>query len=125
MENSESIKELAIALNKVQTELQAAKKGSENPFFHSKYADLLAIWDACRELLTNNGLAITQIADTDSEGRAVLETVLMHISGEWIKGRLPLSPVKTDPQAQGSALTYARRYSLSAMRSFSIGASLA
>lgn len=115
MEKSESIKELAIALNKAQATLQVAKKGSENPFFHSKYADLLAVWDACREALTNNGFAITQIADTDSEGRAVLETVLMHTSGEWIKGRLPLLPVKTDPQAQGSALTYARRYSLAAI----------
>ena len=115
MEKSESIKELATALNKVQATIQAAKKDSVNPFFKSKYADFLAVWDACREALTSNGLAITQIADTDSEGRAVLETVLMHTSGEWIKGRLPLSPVRADPQAQGSALTYARRYSLSAI----------
>ena len=115
MEKSESIKELATALNKAQATLQAAKKGSENPFFHSKYADLLAVWDACREALTSNGLSVTQIADTDSEGRAVLETVLMHTSGEWIKGRLPLATVKTDPQGQGSAITYARRYSLSAI----------
>jgi len=65
--------------------------------------------------LTSNGLAVTQIADIDSEGRAVLETVLMHTSGEWIKGRLPLLANKPDPQAQGSAITYARRYSLSAI----------
>lgn len=115
MEKSESIKELATALNKAQATLQAAKKGSENPFFHSKYADLLAVWDACREALTSNGLSVTQIADTDSEGRAVMETVLMHTSGEWIKGRLPLATVKTDPQGQGSAITYARRYLLSAI----------
>jgi len=115
MEKSESIKELAVALNKVQATMQTAKKGSENPFFHSKYADLLSVWDACRETLTSNGLSVAQIADMDSEGRAVLETVLMHTSGEWIKGRLPLSTVKTDPQGQGSAITYARRYSLSAI----------
>lgn len=115
MEKSESINELATALNKVQVDLQAAKQGSENPFFHSTYADLLAVWDTCRETLTSNGLSISQIADMDSEGRAVLETVLMHTSGEWIKGRLPLMPIKHDPQAQGSALTYARRYSLSAI----------
>lgn len=115
MEKSESIKELAIALNKVQSTLQAAKKGSVNPFFHSKYADLLSVWDACRDDLAANDLSVTQIADMDSEGRAVLETVLMHTSGEWIKGRLPLSTVKTDPQGQGSAITYARRYSLSAI----------
>ena len=115
MEKSESIKELATALNKAQAILQIAKKGSENPFFHSKYADLLAVWDACREALTSNGLSVSQIADTDFEGKAVLETILMHTSGEWIKGRLPLMPVKSDPQAQGSALTYARRYSLSSI----------
>ena len=115
MEKSESIKEIATALNKVQATLQAAKKGSENPFFHSKYADLLAVWDACRDTLTLNGLAVTQIADIDSEGRGVLETVLMHTSGEWIKGRLPLTTAKNDPQGQGSAITYARRYSLSAI----------
>ncbi|HUV46275.1 MAG TPA: ERF family protein [Dehalococcoidia bacterium] len=115
MEKSESIKELAIALNKAQATLQVAKKGSENPFFHSKYADLLSIWDACREALTSNGLSIAQIADTDLEGKAVLETILMHTSGEWIMGRLPLSTTKTDPQGQGSAITYARRYSLSAI----------
>jgi len=115
MEKSESIKELAAALNAVQADLQAAKKESINPYFKSTYADLSSVWNACRETLTTNGLSVTQIADMDSEGRAVLETVLMHTSGEWIKGRLPLSTVKTDPQGQGSAITYARRYSLSAI----------
>ena len=115
MEKSESIRELAVALNKAQATLQVAKKGSENPYFHSKYADLLSVWDACRGALTSNGLSISQIADTGLEGKAVLETILMHTSGEWIKGRLPLLPVKADPQAQGSAITYARRYSLSAI----------
>lgn len=115
MQKSESITELAKALNKTQAKLQVAKKGSENPFFHSKYADLLAVWDACREALTQNGLSVSQLADTDAEGKAVLETILMHESGEWIKGRLPLLSVKADPQAQGSAITYARRYSLSAI----------
>ena len=115
MEKSESIKELAIALNKAQATLQVAKKGSENPYFHSKYADLLSVWDACREALVSNGLSVVQIADISLPDKAVLETILMHTSGEWIKGRLPLLPVKPDPQAQGSAITYARRYSLSAI----------
>lgn len=115
MEHSESIKELAAALSRAQSTLQTAKKGSENPFFHSRYADLLSIWEACRETLTANGLSISQLGDVDTDGRAVLETVLMHESGEWIKGRLPLMSIKADPQAQGSAITYARRYSLSAI----------
>lgn len=115
MEKSESIKELATALNKVQSKLQAAKKGSENPYFKSKYADLLAVWDACREPLTENGLSVVQVADTDEQGRGYLETLLIHTSGEWVKGRLPLMSLKADPQSQGSAITYARRYSLSAI----------
>jgi len=115
MEKSESIKELATALNKVQSTIQAAKKGSENPYFKSKYADLLAVWDACREPLTENGLSVVQVADTDEQGRGYLETLLIHTSGEWIKGRLPLMSLKADPQSQGSAITYARRYSLSAI----------
>ena len=115
MDKSESIKELASALNKAQATLQGAKKGSENPYFHSKYADLLSVWDACRGALVSNGLSVSQIADMTPDGKAVLETILMHTSGEWIKGKLPLLPLKADPQAQGSAITYARRYSLSAI----------
>lgn len=115
MEKSETIKELASALNKAQANLQVAKKGSENPYFHSKYADLLSVWEACREALVCNGLSVSQIAEMAPDGKAVLETILMHTSGEWIKGKLPLLPVKPDPQAQGSAITYARRYSLSAI----------
>jgi len=115
MEKSESIKELAIALNKVQANLQTAKKGNENPFFHSKYADLLSIWDACRDVLVENGLSVAQVGDFDEQGNTYLETILLHSSGEWIKGRLPLHAMKPDPQGQGSAITYARRYSLSAM----------
>lgn len=115
MEHSEQMNELATALSKAQSTLQVAKKGSENPFFKSKYADLYSVWAACREALTTNGLAVSQVADVDAEGRAVLETVLMHTSGQWLKGRLPLMAVKPDPQAQGSAITYARRYSLSAI----------
>jgi len=114
MEKSETIGELAKALVKVQAELQPAIKGQVNPFFKSSYANLLEIWQVCRKPLTDNGLSITQIAD-DREGKTNLETVLMHESGEWIKGCLPLMPIKQDPQGQGSAITYARRYSLAAI----------
>ena len=115
MEKSESIKAIAMALNKVQAELQTAKKGSENPFYHSKYADLLSVWDACREPLSKNGLAVTQVGGTDGEGKPILETILLHESGEWIKGSFPLLLTKQDPQGVGSAITYMRRYSLSAI----------
>lgn len=115
MEKSATIKELATALAKAQATLQAAKKGSVNPHFQYKYADLLSVWDACREALTANGLSVAQMADVDEEGKTVLETILMHTSGEWIMGRLPVLSIKADPQGQGSAITYARRYSLSAI----------
>ena len=115
MNSSANLKELASALSKAQAILQVAKKGSENPFFHSKYADLLSVWTACREALTINGLSIVQVIDIANDGKAFLETILLHESGEWITGRLPLLAIKQDPQAQGSAISYARRYSLSAI----------
>lgn len=110
-EQSQSIAELAKALVKVQSELKAAKKDSENPFFRSHYADLNAVWEVCRGPLTKNGFAVVQAGDGDC-----LVTTLIHTSGEWIRGKMKLTPVKqNDPQAQGSALTYLRRYSLAAI----------
>jgi len=114
MQKSESIKELATALNAAQKEIAAAKLNSENPYFKSKYADLASVWGACRDALSKNGLAVSQL--TKSEGDLIgVETVLMHRSGEWLSETLLLKPTKTDPQAAGSALSYARRYALSAI----------
>ena len=115
MQKSESIKELASALAKAQAKLQVAKKESENPFFHSKYADLSSVWAACREALTSNGLSVVQVGKTGNNGASYLETILLHDSDEWISGELPLLPIRQDPQAIGSALTYARRQGLSAI----------
>ena len=112
---SATIGQLAAALAKAQRGIQAAKKDSLNPHFRSKYADLASCWDACREQLTSNGISVVQ--PIHNEGPyAFLKTVLMHESGEWIaSGSYPLKPVKDDPQGLGSAITYARRYSLCAM----------
>lgn len=112
MNKSDTIAELAKALNKAQGEMKAALRDSENPFFKSSYADFASVWETCRPALVKNGLAVSQICI--NEGNMVgVETILMHTSGEWIANRLLLTPVKADPQAQGSAITYARRYSLS------------
>lgn len=111
---SPEIKDLAAALAKAQLELRAATKDKENPFFRSKYADLTEVMEACREPLAKNGLAITQGMAFEGD-RVVLVTTLMHMSGQWIRGFYPINPVKNDPQSTGSATTYARRYSLSAM----------
>lgn len=114
MNKSETIGELAKALVQVQAKIEGAKMDSENPFFKSKYADLSSIWEACRKPLTANGLAVVQTADTD-DSRVIIETTLLHTSGEWISGRLAITPMKPDPQGVGSAITYARRYCLAAI----------
>jgi hypothetical protein len=111
MEQSESIKELAAALAKVQGELKPAPKDSENPFFKSSYADLATVTKTALPVLSKNGLSVSQVA----EGEGAITTQLMHTSGEWIRGTLTLKPVKADPQGIGSALTYARRYALAAI----------
>lgn len=116
MENkSATIGELAKALCNVQSKLAGAKKDSTNPFFKSKYADLAACWDACRDLLSANGLSVVQTTSVEEGWELVLDTVLMHTSGEWIDGQLPVKLVKSDPQGLGSAITYARRYALCAI----------
>ena len=116
MEKSDTIGELAKALAAVQGKLAGAKKDSENPFFKSKYADLSSVWDSCRKLLADNGLAVVQTCSA-GYGREVIrvDTILVHTSGEWISGQLDITPSKNDPQGIGSALTYARRYGLSAI----------
>jgi hypothetical protein len=114
MTRSDSIAGLAAALSKAQATMTSAKKDSTNPHFKSRYADLASIWDACREPLTKNGLAIVQLPGKDEAGYYV-ETVLTHASGEFISDKLHIVPTKDDPQGLGSAITYARRYGLSAV----------
>jgi len=111
MNKSESIKELAAALNKAQAEMSGAKKKATNPFFKSKYSDMNAVVDAVRVPFCDNGLSYSQFPLFEN-GCVGVETILMHESGEWISSVLMLPMVKQDPQAAGSAITYARRYSL-------------
>lgn len=112
---SESIANLAKALSAVQGALKPATKSAENPFFKSHYADLPACWESVRGPLAANNLAVVQTTEVTPAGAVVLVTTLTHTSGEWIKGSYPINPVKQDPQAIGSAVTYARRYALCAM----------
>jgi hypothetical protein len=114
MTRSESIAALANSLAKAQAAMSAAKKDSINPHFKSRYADLASIWDACRDSLTKNGLAVVQLPGKDEAGYYV-ETVLTHASGEFIADKLHIVPTKDDPQGLGSAITYARKYGLSAI----------
>lgn len=115
MNKSESVKELAAALCKAQGALKGAVKDTANPFFKSKYADLASVWDAVREPFSANGLSIVQVTLPSEGNEIVLETTLMHSSGEWVSGVLSLPVSKADAQGYGSAMTYARRYGLAAI----------
>lgn len=108
------MKALATALVKAQASIEGAKKDSTNPHFKNKYADLGAVWDACRESLHSNGFSVVQYG-TVTEAGAALVTKLLHESGESIEGLTPLLNSKGDMQGLGSAWTYARRYGLAAI----------
>lgn len=110
---SDSVAKLADALAKAQAVMKAATINKTNPHFKNRYADLAAVLEAIRKPLSDNGLSITQTTEV-RDGGFVLVTTLRHSSGEWISSEYPL-PVAAKPQELGSALTYARRYSLSAM----------
>lgn len=115
MEMSEQINELATALAKAQMELGNAKKSSDNPYFKSRYADLAEVLDTCREVLGKNGLSVIQPVGVVNDKAIEVTTMLIHSSGQWVKSTTNMPMVKLDPQAAGSAITYARRYSLAAM----------
>lgn len=116
MSHSEIINELAAALSKAQGEMQAAIKDKVNPFFKSSYADLGSVWDAARPVLSKYGLCVMQTTEiTGDGGKIVMVTTLAHTSGQWMKSFLPLNPAKNDSQGIGAAITYLRRYSLSAI----------
>jgi len=114
MNKSESIKMIAIALTAFQEEVENPKNTADNPFFKSKYAPLPEILTLYRPLLAKHGLSIFQSPGGDGVNVSVT-TMLMHISGEWIESD-PLSLKADKATAQGacSAITYGRRYSLSA-----------
>lgn len=111
---SETIGKLAEALSKAQGAMSHAHRDKANPYFKSKYADLASCWDACREPLSKNGLSVSQIVHQTEKGM-ILESMLMHISGEWISGELPIIVAKQDAQSLGSAITYMRRFALCAL----------
>lgn len=113
MNQSPTIGALAAALAKAQAAFKPAIKDASNPFFKSKYCDLSGALDAVRDALSVNGLAIVQ--STDAGEKMTLHTTLLHASGEWISSTYPITAVKQDPQGIGSAVTYARRYSLMAL----------
>jgi hypothetical protein len=108
------MKQIAQALVKAQQAFAPALKTNANPFFKSKYADLTVCIEAVIDALHTNGIALIQRNHDCADGVKV-ETILLHESGEEFSGGvLHVPALKSDPQAYGSALTYARRYSLMA-----------
>lgn len=114
MEHSESIAKLAPALVAAVAEVENATKNATNPHFKSKYADLAEIINTVKPVFASHGLAVVQLPGLD-DGHATVETMLVHTSGEWIKGVSGSPLQKNDPQGVGSAITYLRRYSLAAL----------
>lgn len=115
MNRSESINELATALAKAQAELRNPAFDSTNPHFKSKFASLAGVRDAITPVLVKHGLSVSQLPTNDHEGRPCVETMLMHSSGQWVSSTLAVPVAKSDAHGAGSAITYARRYSLMAI----------
>jgi hypothetical protein len=114
MKASTTITKIAPALLKAQRKIEAAVKDVANSYFKSKYADLNAVMASCKEHLNDNGIVVLQ--PVISEGDAdYVETILLHESGEYFSSRMKLILTKADMQAYGSAVSYARRYSLQSL----------
>jgi len=102
---------IAKAFVEAQKEFGQVLKKADNPFFKSKYADLASVHDAVIDALHNHDIALLQKTHECDNG-VKIETIFMHSSGEQISGGLLYVPSQQDAQKYGSALTYARRYSL-------------
>lgn len=110
---SESTSKLDQALAKAQGQIEAAAKDKQNPHFKSFYADLTAVWDACRVALRDNQIAVTQWPVHSEDSRVHLVTRISH-EGEWMQGEFSIPADKQTPQGYGSAISYAKRYCLAA-----------
>jgi hypothetical protein len=115
MKSSDTLTKISPALVKAINAIEGVKKGADNPFFKSKYANLESVIEAAHDALSANGLAVMQGPGPMDGNCITLTTRLVHESGEWIETDFSLPAGKMDPQAAGSAITYARRYSLMAM----------
>ena len=104
---------LAEALVAAQADMPAVERDGKNPHFKSAFTTLDHLLAKVRPVLNAHGLAVVQMPD-HLDGRPALTTTLMHTSGEKVESTTPLLLPKNDPQGQGSALTYAKRYALAA-----------
>lgn len=114
MEHSDTVGKLAEALVSVQSKLKPIKKNAENPAFKKDgkaigYLDLAGLCEVVLPMLSAAGIAVVQGGDGQT-----LDTMLIHMSGEWIRTSLPM-PAESNPQKLGSSITYFRRYALAAI----------
>lgn len=114
MKTSESTKDIDKAILDIQSEMDSVSKDKENPFFHSKYADLNSVWSVLQPLLSKNGLIVLQPLSI-RDGKNTLITCVKHVkSGEYYEGEIVM-PDRDDPQKTGSIITYFRRYLIVSM----------
>lgn len=106
---------LARALAKAQGAMRLAAKDKANPHFRASYATLASVWDACREPLSANGLAVVQCVASVDRATVTVETRLLHEGGESVASSLTMPVAQPTAQGIGSAITYARRYALAAL----------
>lgn len=123
MKHSESIAKLAAALVAAQAELRAVGMDAVNPHFKARYASLDNIIETIRPTLARHSLAVVQgatLPESNAEGKVTgftVETMLIHQSGEWLLSGVVMPLGKSDPQGAGAAITYGRRYGISALLS--------
>ncbi|MGF3113728.1 ERF family protein [Facklamia sp. P9177] len=114
MRFSESTKNIFKALSEFKKEFKQPLKDADNPFFKSKYVPLENVVQSIDNVAHNHGLAYVQSTITNEQGQAGVTTIITHSSGEFIEfDPLYLKADKPTAQGMGSAITYARRYSLS------------
>jgi hypothetical protein len=114
MTTSEKLDLIAVALAKAQGEMKNAPFNATNPHLKNKFANLASVRDTVIPTLSKHGIAVVQALDFTTEGQTFVLTRLLHTSGQWIESVCPI-PSAPDMQKMGSAITYARRYSLSAI----------
>lgn len=121
--HSPTMGKLFEALSKAQGEIENASKDKKNPFYKSTYADLASIWDVCKSATSKHGLSVMQTIEGTKAEMFVI-TWLGHLSGEWMKSKIPLVTDRYDKekkllpldcQSMGSAITYARRFGLASI----------
>jgi hypothetical protein len=112
---SPSLSHFAPAMVQVQLKLRPVIKKSENPHFKSTFANLAAILEEALPVLGDHGFALMQFPTTDDRGQLALMSMLIHESGQYVSATMPLMVVKQDPQGEGSAISYGRRYAACAI----------